>query len=108
MYRSRSIAEQLVVERPVHARDDVRKDDAIGPAGDRNAGERVGVPDELGAGAVHGAQPGAAGEHERAVDIEEDELHTSSVKFSVTSGASALHRLLNGFCDLQSPSGGSE
>ena len=67
--------QQLVVERPVHARDDVRKNDAIGPAGDRNAGERVGVPDELGARAVHGAQPRAAGQHERTVDIEEDELH---------------------------------
>ena len=54
---------QLVVERPADARDDIRKNDPIGPAGDRDARERVGMPDELGARTVHGAQPGAAGEH---------------------------------------------
>ena len=50
------------------------QDDPVGAPGDGNAVERVGVADHLLAGAVHRADPGTAGEDERAIDVEEHEL----------------------------------
>ena len=56
----------------------VVQDDPVGPAGDRNAVERVGVADDLLAGAVHRPDAGAAGQDERAVDVEEHEFRSWS------------------------------
>ena len=65
-------------------RDRVGQNAPVGPAGERDAVESASTADELPAGTVHGAQPGAAGEHERAVDVEEDELaHGRTLKHRV-------------------------
>src|SRR5258707_12751529 len=52
----------------------IRKDDAIGPAGNRNAVERKRMADELLAGAIHRTDSRAACQDEGAVDIKENEF----------------------------------
>ncbi len=56
------------------ASDDIGENDAIGPASDRNAFERVRMADELLARAIHCANPCAAGQNERAIDVEQDKF----------------------------------
>jgi hypothetical protein len=53
------------------------ENDPVGPTGKRHASEGAVVADDLLAGAIHGAQPGAAREHERAVDVEQEELSST-------------------------------
>ena len=67
------LREQRGVERQAVARQRVVEDDPVGSSRERHAIERVLVPDDVLAGAVHGAQACSAGQHERAVDVEEDE-----------------------------------
>ena len=68
------LVEERAIEIAAEARERVVKNDPVGAAGDRNALERVGVADDLFAGAGHGAQAGAAGQDERSVDVEKHEL----------------------------------
>ena len=66
--------EQIVVQIVADVLQRVVKDDPVGAAGDRDTVEQIGQAEHGFAGAVHGADAGAAGEHERSIDIEEDEF----------------------------------
>ena len=79
-------AEQIVIGLVPQPRQRVLDDAPIGAAGDGNAAERLGLrvrghigrrADDFLKRAVHRAPASAAGEHERAVDIEQNELSHS-------------------------------
>jgi superoxide dismutase, Cu-Zn family len=66
--------EQAVIQRASGTGDDIGQDDPIGPAGNRNSLEGMRVADQLFAGAVHRPDPGAAGQHERPINIEQNQF----------------------------------
>src|SRR5205823_2321970 len=59
----------------------VRQNPAVGAAGHRDAAKCIGDAEQLLEGAGHGAPSGAAREHKRAVDIEEDDLDHGRNRF---------------------------
>ena len=70
--------EQAVIQRASGARDDIGQDDPIGPAGNRNPLERMRVADQFLARAVHRPDSGAAGKHERPINIEQNQFSHGS------------------------------
>ena len=65
--------EQLGVERLSMEPERVVEDDPIRSSGDGDTGQAALVADDLFTRAVHRAHAGAAGQHERPIDIEKDQ-----------------------------------
>src|SRR3954465_15749459 len=57
---------------------DVVEDAPVGASGELHAPHRIVRRDEILAGAIHRAHPGSSGEDERAIDVEQDEIHYGS------------------------------
>ena len=66
--------EEILVELVPGFRQGVVKDDPVGASGERDAVEQVGQSENRLTRAVHGAHAGATGEHERSIDIEQEEF----------------------------------
>ena len=70
--------EQRLVERLLVLAHHVSEDAPVRAAGELHTRHRVVGADDVGAGAVHGAPSGSAGQHERPVNIEKNEIHYAS------------------------------
>ena len=90
--------EQWLVEREPGARSDVGQNAAIGPSRDRNARQTVRTGDQVCARAADRANAGTAGQHERAVDIEEDKLPAHGM---FTNHMHADLQSRRGVCDMK-------
>ena len=66
--------EQIVVQVVADFLQRVVHDDPVGTAGNRDAVEQIGQAEHGFAGAIHGADASAAGEHEGSIDIEKHEF----------------------------------
>jgi hypothetical protein len=67
--------EHRPIHRPVVLAHDVGEDAPIGASGELDAVEGPVVADLIGTGAVHRAPAGAPRQHQRAVNIEKNEVH---------------------------------
>jgi hypothetical protein len=67
--------EEEFVERVTVITENVVENAPVGPPGERHARHGVLAAHQVLAGAVHRPHPGAAGQHERTVDVEQDEMH---------------------------------
>ena len=71
------------------------EDERIRPAGHRNAGERFRDAEQLLEGPIQGACPGAAGEKQGAVDVEEQETRQSSNRLTSDTESAAVARAVS-------------